>query len=248
VRTNSNRTSVYLTAHRRSKADALRFDSADQSIWATQAEIAELFDVGRPTITRHIKSIFDDGELLEKSNIQKINIAHSAKPITLYSLDVIISVGYRVNSKAATGFRKWSTGVIKAYMEQGYVLNEAALRKSPEKLNKLAAEIRALRSEEKQVYAKVRDCFKLSASDYDGSSKAARRFYALLQDKFHHAVTGMTASKLIMDRADYQAENMGVQSFEGKAPTLDEARRGKNYLTPSAALTPSSTESPSHRK
>jgi hypothetical protein len=105
-----------------------------------------------------------------------------------------------------------------------------ALRESPEKLNKLAAEVRALRSSEKQVYAKVRECFKISSSDYEPNSQQVKSFYALLQDKFHHAVTCMTSSKLVMDRADHLTDNMGLKTIKGKLPTLDEVQTGKNYL------------------
>lgn len=207
-----------------------RLDPGTESIWATQAQIAELFDTKQPNVSIHLKNIFDEGELAPTSNIKKFNIAGSAKPISLYSLDAVISVGYRVNSKAATRFRQWATGTLKAFIEQGYVINDKALRESPEKLNRLAAEIRALRSEEKQVYAKVRECFKIGSSDYDPSSKEVKRFYALLQDKFLHAVTGETASKIIMDRADHREDHMGVRTFAGKEPTSTEITVGKNYL------------------
>jgi hypothetical protein len=207
-----------------------RFDPSNENIWATQAQIASLFGTKQPNVSTHIKNIFEEGELDQDSNIKKFNIAGSSKPVTAYSLDAVISVGYRVNSKAATQFRQWANATLKAYIEQGYVLNERALRADPSKLNKLAAEVRALRAEEKQVYAKVRDCFKISASDYDPSSKEVRKFYALLQDKFHHAVTGMTSSKLVMDRADHTQENMGLQSISGKRPKTTEVKVGKNYL------------------
>ena len=147
-----------------------------------------------------------------------------------FNLDMIISVGYRTNAKRAVRFRQWATRTLKTYIEQGYVINEKALRESPEKLNKLAAAVRALRSEEKQVYAKVRECFKICSSDYDSTSKTVKNFYALLQDKFHHAVTGMTSTKLILDRADHKAESMGMQTIRGDFPTLEEAKTGKNYL------------------
>ena len=151
---------------------------------ATQAQIAELFQTDRTNVTKHlsniaelysldvfgysnalsdqrhkapISNIFGDGELAEVNNVKKLHIATSKRPVTLYSLDAVISVGYRVNSKAATRFRQWATQTIKAYIEQGFVINEKVLRESPEKLNRLAAEIRALRSEEKQIYAKVRE-------------------------------------------------------------------------------------------
>lgn len=207
-----------------------RLDTETESIWATQAQMAALFETDVSNVSRHLRSVFDDGELDENNNLRKLQIDRSKKPVTVYSLDAIISVGYRVNSKSATRFRQWATRTIKAFIEQGYVINDKALRESPDKLNKLAAEIRALRAEEKNVFAKVRECFKVGSSDYEPSSKQVRKFYALLQDKFHHAVTGQTGSKLILDRADHREDNMGVQTFDGKLPTLQEAKTGKNYL------------------
>jgi hypothetical protein len=214
-----------------------RFDTADQAIWATTKNIADLFDVGANTIVRHIQNIYEEKELNEVSTSTKYVLVqteggHSVKrEVMHYNLDVILSVGYRVNAKKATSFRQWATQTLKTFLEQGYVINEKALRDSPEKLNRLAAHIRALRSEEKQVYAKVRECFKISSSDYDPKSQKVRSFYALLQDKFHHAVTGMTSSKLILDRAHRSYENMGLQSVKGNLPTMEEAQSGKNYLT-----------------
>ena len=207
-----------------------RLDQETASIWATQSQIADLFSTKVSGVSRHLKNIFEEGELEAGSNLQKMQIASSTKPVMLYSLDAVISVGYRVNSKAATRFRQWATGTIKAFIEQGYVINDKALRESPEKLNKLAAKLRALRSEEKQVYAKVRECFKIGSSDYDPSSKEVRKFYGLLQDKFHHAITGQTASKIVLDRADHLEESMGIRNYSGKEPTLTEAKVGKNYL------------------
>lgn len=208
-----------------------RLDPGTETIWATQSQIAELFGTKQPNVSTHLNNIFNDLELEPDSNIKKFNIAGSTKPVTLYSLDAVISVGYKVNSTKATAFRRWSNGIIKAFIEQGFVINERALRDSPEKLDALAAQIRALRSEEKHVFTKVRDCFKMGSSDYDPSSNEVRTFYALLQDKFHYAVTAMTSAKLVMDRADHMAENMGVISFSGKRPTKSEAKVGKNFLT-----------------
>lgn len=207
-----------------------RLDPQTESLWATQAQIAEIFETSRTNVTQHLGNIFSSGELDEASNVRISDIAPATKPTKLYSLDAIISVGYRVNSTKATRFRQWATQTIKAYLEEGYVLNDRALRESPEKLNALAAKLRALRSEEKQIYAKVRECFKISASDYQPSSQEVKTFYALLQDKFHHAVTGQTGAKIILDRADHREEYMGVQTFAGKEPTLAEAEVGKNYL------------------
>jgi hypothetical protein len=181
--------------------------------------------------------VYSDGELEKLATRAKFALVQNEggrhvvrEGVLHFNLDMIISVGYRINAKRAVKFRQWATQTLKTYIEQGYVINEKALRESPDKLNKLAAAVRALRSEEKQVYAKVRECFKICASDYDPGSKEVRSFYALLQDKFHHAVTGMTSSKLILDRADHHSENMGMQTIKGKSPTIEEAKTGKNYL------------------
>ncbi len=211
------------------RAISLGFDADSQRLWATQADMAALYGVDQSVISRHIRNVFAEGELTEEGNMQKMHIT-SFRPTTGYSIDVVISIGYRTNSKVATKFRQWATQIIRTYVDQGYVINEKQLRESPEKLNKLAAEIRALRAAEKQIYAKVRDCFKLSSSDYDPSSKEVRSFYALLQDKFHHAVTGLTSSKLILDRANHREDNMGLHTKAGNFPTLADAQTGKNYL------------------
>lgn len=215
----------------------LYFESDEQALWATAPNIADLFGIDVSNARKHIRNIYADEEL-EKiateakfASVQIEGGREVLRPdVAHYNLDMILSVGYRVNAKRAVKFRQWATQTLKTYLEQGYVINEKALRESPEKLNKLAAAVRALRSEEKQVYAKVRECFKICSSDYDSSSKQVRSFYALLQDKFHHAITGMTSSKLVMDRASHLAENMGMQSMKGSAPTFDDAKTGKNYL------------------
>lgn len=214
----------------------ISFEAETQEIWATQAQIAVLFDKDVRTISEHIANVYAEAECNEAATLRNFRIVRAegsrqvAREVAHYNLDVIISVGYRVSSKEATKFRQWATNVLRTFLEQGYVINEKALRESPDKLNKLAAEIRALRSSEKHVYAKVRECFKVSSSDYDPSAKEVRSFYALLQDKFHHAVTGMTSSKLILDRADHYEGNLGLQVMKGDEPTLDDAQTGKNYL------------------
>ncbi|MFA7496949.1 MAG: RhuM family protein [Acidithiobacillus sp.] len=204
-----------------------------ETLWATQKAISRIFATERSVIAKHLKSIYEIGELEEKSTVQKMHIANLDKPVQTYSLDAIISVGYRVNSKKATQFRKWATGVLGQYIRDGYVIDEIRLREEPEKLNKLAAKIRELRASEKNVYASVRECFRMAASDYEPSSQEVKSFYALLQDKFHHAVTNMTSSKLILDRAHHEDANMGLQSIKNNFPSLQEAKTGKNYLSES---------------
>jgi len=214
----------------------LKFEPGQQAMWATSQNMADLFETTADNVGLHLKNIFAVGELDEKATTEDFSVVRREggrfveRTIKHYNLDAILSVGYRVNAKNAIAFRQWATQTLKTFIEQGYVINEKALRESPEKLNKLAAAVRALRSEEKQVYAKVRECFKICSSDYDPNSKTVKSFYALLQDKFHHAVTGMTSSKLILDRANHKVENMGMLSMKGGTPTLEEAKVGKNYL------------------
>ncbi|MGE6361844.1 RhuM family protein [Psychrobacter glacincola] len=220
-----------------SEDESVDLSFIDDTIWITQKGMARLFDVDVRTINEHLKNIFDTEELGELATIRKFRIVQKEgnreveRDVSHYNLDAIIALGYRVNSKKATQFRKWATQVLHTYIQDGYVVNEALLRDDPEKLNKLAAKIRELRANEKNVFAQVRECFKISASDYEPSSQEVRSFYALLQDKFHHAITLMTSSKLIMDRAGYKEDNMGLVSFKELFPSKQEAKVGKNYLT-----------------
>lgn len=217
-----------------SEDETVDLSFTDDTIWITQKGMATLFDCSIDNIALHLKKIFEEDELDQKAVTEYSSVTaldgknHNTK---YYNLDAIIAVGYRVNSKKATQFRKWATQVLHTYIQDGYVINEALLRDDPNKLNQLAAKIRELRADEKNVFAKVRECFRISASDYEPSSKEVHSFYALLQDKFHHAITLMTSSKLIMDRAGYKEDNMGLVSFKELFPSKQEAKVGKNYLT-----------------
>jgi hypothetical protein len=143
----------------------------DETVWATQKSISAIFGTDQRVIAKHLNDIFLSGELGETSNMQKMHFTDSSKPAIFYSLDAIISVGYRVDSKKATQFRIWATSVLKQYIKDGFIINEKLLREDPKKLNVLAAKIRELRASERNIYASVRECFKLSASDYEPSSK-----------------------------------------------------------------------------
>lgn len=203
----------------------------NESVWATEKSISDLFGIERTKVVSLIDQVFLDGELPAENNIWDFSPKDAGKPVKYFSLDVVISVGYRIDSKTATKFRVWATGVLTQYIKDGFVINEELLRSDPKKLNELAAKLRELRANEKNVYASVRECFKLAASDYEPSSDEVKKFYALLQDKFHHAITQMTSSKLIMDRADHSDENMGLQTVKGAIPTKSEVTTGKNYLS-----------------
>lgn len=147
-----------------------------------------------------------------------------------YNLDAILSVGFRVNGAKAIRFRRWAALTLKSYIVDGYAINELRLRADPAAANRLAAKLREIRSEEKNIYASVREYFKTASTDYDATSPKCRKFYATLQDKFHYAITGKTASEIILKRADHKKPAMGMQIFEGNMPTISEAQIGKNYL------------------
>lgn len=203
----------------------------DESVWATAKSISELFNVEEFKVESLIIEVFENGELEREGNSREEIVSGVSNATIYYSLDAVISVGYRIDSKLATQFRVWATSVLKQYLRDGFVINEEILRSDPKKLNELAAKLRELRANEKNVYASVRECFKLAASDYEPTSDEVRKFYILLQDKFHHAITRMTSSKLILDRADHSEKNMGLKIIKGSIPTKSEVNTGKNYLS-----------------
>jgi hypothetical protein len=208
-------------------------DLTAETVWATQQQIADAFQVARSTVAEHIKNVFKDSELDEKTSCRKFrqDVGDGRQfEVLHYNLDVILAVGYRVNSAKATRFRQWATQTLRAYIVDGFAIDEARLRADPGATNKLAAKLRAIRAEEKNIYASIRDFFKEASVDYDPNSKDCKSFYALLQDKFHYAVSKNTASELIMNRANHKDPNMGIQTFAGNLPTMDEAKIGKNYL------------------
>lgn len=214
----------------------LNFDISSETIWATQHQMAKLFGCSVQNVAQHLATIYEDGELDREATIKKIlKVAKEGertvrRGIEHYNLDVILSVGYRVSSSKATAFRQWATKTLRSYLVDGYVLNEKRLSKDTKALQNLAAEVRRLRSDETQIYASVRECFKVSASDYDPSAEETRRFYSTLQDKFLYAACEMTAPQIVLGRADGKQPNMGLQSMKGKMPTVKEAQIGKNYL------------------
>ncbi|TPK80699.1 virulence RhuM family protein [Mesorhizobium sp. B2-4-18] len=217
-------------------AISFNLDVDHETVWATANQIADLFERDADTVGHHIKSIYAEGELSEAATtakfavVQKEGTREVTREITHYDLDVILGVGFRVKSPRASEFRKWAMSTLKAYVVDGYAINEAGLRDNPNALRKLAARIRELRADEKNVYESVRLVFKEASSDYEANSDPCKRFYSMLQDKFHYAVHQNTAAGLILTRASHKKPNMGVVSFGGNMPTVQEAQVGKNYL------------------
>lgn len=211
-------------------------DWAHDTVWASQKQMADLFGRDVRTINEHITTLYAEGEQDPEATVRKFRIVRLeggrqvTREIEHYNLDVILTVGYRVSSAQAVAFRKWANGVLKSYIVDGYALNEGRLRSDPAALKDLAARVRVLRSEEKNIYSAVRDCFKEAASDYDGASKAARSFYACVQDRFLYAATGMQASRILLERADGKKPNMGVTTVSGRPPNKKEAATAKNFL------------------
>lgn len=220
----------------------------DETVWASQKGMAEIFDVDVSTINYHLKNIYQSGELRECGTIGKFPIVQKEgdrevkrESISFYSLDAIISVGYRVNSYSATQFRKWATTILKEYLVKGFAMDDERLKQGKQMFGKdyfdeLLERIREIRASERRFYQKITDIYRECSVDYDKNSPITHQFYAHVQDKLHYAIHGHTSAELIGLRADASKPNMGLYSYKnadknGKVTKLD-VTVGKNYLTP----------------
>lgn len=210
----------------------------DESIWATQKAMASLFGVDKSGISRHIANILKEGELKQEMTVAKIaTVINRGKrgkveePVDFYSLDMIISVGYRVNSAKATKFRIWATGVLKEYIRKGFALDDNRLKNlgGGGYWKELLERIRDIRSSEKVFYRQVLDIYATSI-DYDPHADISVEFFKRVQNKIHYAIHGQTAAEVIVSRADAEKEFMGLTTFEGDRPHLKDAVVAKNYL------------------
>jgi len=212
----------------------------DETVWLTQEQLAELFQRDRTVISKHIKNIFQEGELDENRVCAKF--AHTTKhgaienktqtsKINFYNLDVIISVGYRVKSLQGTKFRQWATARLKEYIIKGFTMNDELLKQagSGNYFEELLERIRDIRSSEKVFWRKVLDIYATSL-DYDPKSESSMLFFQTVQNKMHWAVHGNTAAELVYQRANSAQTNMGLTNFKGTKPTQQEAQTAKNYL------------------
>ena len=210
----------------------LEVNHDEQTVWLRQEQIAELFDKDVSGISRHISKIFSEGELDEKSNLQKMQFPSSDKPVNLYSLDVVLAVGYRASSRRATEFRIWATSILKEYIIKGFAMDDERLKElgGGGYWKELLDRIRDIRSSEKVMYRQVLDIY-ATAVDYDPRSTQSVEFFKVVQNKLHYAAHGHTAAELIFDRADAEKDFMGMTSFKGTWPTLRDTQVAKNYLT-----------------
>ena len=213
----------------------------NETLWMPQKEIAELFDKDKSTISRHLRNIFDSGELDENSVVAEIATTASdgkTYKVSFYSLDAVIAVGYRVNSLRATRFRQWATATLKEYIVKGFVLNDDMLKNGApfgkDYFDELLVRIRDIRASERRVYQKITDIFQECTYDYDRNSEVARNFYTTVQNKLHYAVTGHTAAEIVQGRSDPEQPNMGLATWKG-APDgpihSSDVTIAKNYLT-----------------
>ncbi len=219
---------IYQTEDGLTKIDV---NMKNETVWLSKSQMSELFQRDRSVISKHIKNVFDEGELSPKGNVQNLHIAHSDKPIDFYSLDVIISVGYRVKSQRGVQFRIWATSILKEYIKKGFALNDDHLKElgGGGYFQELLERIRDIRISEKVFYRQILEIYATSV-DYDPKAEISIQFFKRLQNKIHYAVSGETAAEVIYHRADAEKEFMGLMSFSGKQPTLRESKIAKNYL------------------
>jgi len=220
--------------------DSIEVRYEDETIWLSQKQMAELFDVQSPAISKHLKNIFDTGELFEPAVVSILeSTAADGKVYStrFYNLDAVIAVGYRVNSRRATQFRQWATSVLREFAIKGYVMDRQRLENGnvlgEDYFEQLLAEIREIRLSERRFYQKITDIYTTSV-DYNKNAPTTREFFAKVQNKLHHAIHGRTASELIKDRADSTKPHMGLTNWknspDGKIIKTD-VGVAKNYLT-----------------
>ena len=229
---------LYTTPH-----DEVRLEVTlqDETLWLTQENIARLFGVQRPAITKHLGNIFKSGELPEKSvsSILELTAGDGKRYKTkFYNLDAIIAVGYRVNSRRATQFRIWATQVLKEYIIKGFAMNDQQLEQGTrvfgrDYFKELLERVRSIRASERRIYLQITDIFAECSIDYDPQSQTTKDFYAMVQNKFHFAITGQTAAEIIHSKADRAKPYMGLTTWKN-APTgrvvASDVTIAKNYL------------------
>lgn len=208
---------------------------SNETVWLTADQMAELFQRNKSTISRHIKNVLESGELQRNSVVaENATTASDGKTYTVayYNLDMIISVGYRVNSHRGVQFRQWATQVLKEYMIKGFALNDELLKNAGQGnyFDELLARIRDIRSSEKVFYRKVLEIYALSI-DYDPRNSTTQEFFKTVQNKMHFAVHGHTAAEVVYDRANAEKDFMGLTTWRGAMPTKHEAEIAKNYLS-----------------
>lgn len=220
----------------------------DETIWLTQKAMAELFEIDKSGISRHLKNIFESGELDENVVVAKIAIPtkHGAipnkeqlSPTNYYNLDAIISVGYRVDSIRATHFRKWATNILKEYMIKGFAIDDERLKQGKTAFGKdyfkeLLERIRSIRASERRIWQQITDIYAECSIDYDKNAPTTKDFYAMVQNKFHYAIAGQTGAEIVYSHANHTKENMGLTTWKNSPDgriLKSDVKVAKNYLS-----------------
>ena len=217
----------------------------DETIWCTQKAMAQLFGVGVPAVSKHLKNIFEEGELSPEMTISKMEtVINRGKRgevnefIDFYNLDAIIAVGYRVSSLKATRFRQWATKILNEYIRKGFAMDDERLKQGTAMFGKdyfreLLERVRSIRASERRIWQQITDIYAECSIDYDRNSQTTRDFYAMIQNRFHYAITGQTAAEIIYTKADHTKEHMGLTTWknspDGRVLKSD-ASIAKNYL------------------
>lgn len=217
----------------------------EETIWCTQKAMAQLFDVNLPAINKHLKNIFEEGELEVNSTISKMEIVQTEgernikRSIVFYNLDAIIAVGYRVSSPKATKFRQWATKILNEYIRKGFVMDDERLKQGETIFGKdyfreLLERVRSIRASERRIWQQITDIYAECSTDYDRNAPTTKEFYAMIQNRFHYAITGHTAAEIIYTKADHTKEHMGLTTWkdapEGRILKSD-VSVAKNYLS-----------------
>ena len=216
----------------------------DETIWVTQRGMAELFDVNVSAISKHLANIYAEGELSQPATVSKMEIVQTegARQVTrlidFYNLDAVISVGYRVNSRRATQFRIWATGILKEFIKKGFVLDDERLKQGESVFGKdyfreLLERVRSIRASERRIWQQITDIFAECSIDYDKDSPVTQEFYATVQNKFHYAITGQTAAEIVYSKADSSKEHMGLATWKNSPDgriLKSDVTIAKNYL------------------
>ncbi len=217
----------------------------DDTIWLTQKSMAHLFGVNLPAISKHLKNIFEEGELEINSTVSKMEIVRNEggrevkRSIDFYNLDAIISVGYRVSSQKATRFRQWATKVLNEYIRKGFVMDDERLKQGETIFGKdyfkeLLERVRSIRASERRIWQQITDIYAECCTDYDRTSPETKEFYAMIQNRFHYAITGHTAAEIVYNKANHNQQNMGLTTWkyapDGRILKSD-VSVAKNYLS-----------------
>lgn len=219
----------------------------DETIWCTQKAMAQLFGVGVPAISKHLKNIFEEGELRKEVVVSKMEITtrHGAmegktqtSKVDFYHLDSIIAVGYRVNSMRATKFRQWATKILNEYIRKGFVLDDDRLKQGTAVFGKdyfreLLERVRSIRASERRIWQQITDIYAECSTNYDRNSPTTKEFYAMVQNRFHYAITGQTVAEIIYSKADHTKEHMGLTTWKNSPNgriLKSDVSVAKNYL------------------